>query len=419
MGTAVTAQEDSRVGARSVAEIRADFPILGRLIGDRKLVYMDNAATSQKPRAVLDAIRSYYENTNANVHRALHTLGEEATSAYEGSRRSVQRFIGAAKPEEIVFVRGATEAINLVASSWGRENLKPGDDILLTEMEHHSNLVPWQLLASERGCSLRFIPVGPDGGLELGEIDRIWTDRIRMVALTHLSNVLGTVNDVKQVARLAHERGALILVDGAQSVPNMRVNVRDLDCDFLAFSGHKACGPMGIGVLYAREELLEKMPPFQGGGEMIKAVWLQKSTWNEPPHKFEAGTPNVEGAVGLSAAILYLESLGMESVAAYEEELSRRAVKRLEEIEGLTLYGKAPKRGAVFSFNLSGVHPHDVAQLLDREGIAIRAGHHCAQPLMRKLGVPATARASLSFINTPAEVDLLAEALQKTRRFFA
>jgi cysteine desulfurase/selenocysteine lyase len=407
------------IGGRNIQDIRADFPILSRRIGERQLVYLDNAATSQKPRAVIEAVSSYYETVNSNVHRALHTLGEEATAAYERSRSAVARFIGAARREEIVFTHGATEAINLVAASWGKISLKPGDVVLLTEMEHHSNLVPWQLAAEERGCSLRFIPVAEDGSLDLSRLEETWTDRVRLVALTHVSNVLGTVNDVKRIADFAHARGALVLLDGAQSVPHMPVKVDELGCDFLAFSGHKACGPMGIGVLYARGDLLEKMPPYMGGGEMIRAVWLHESTWNDPPHKFEAGTPNVEGAVGFAAAISYLEALGMESIAAYEEHLARHAVSRLSGIRDLTLYSRASRRTGVLSFNLEGIHPHDVAQLLDRDGIAIRAGHHCAQPLMRKFGVAATARASLSFYNTIQEIDLLAESIEKTRRFFS
>jgi cysteine desulfurase/selenocysteine lyase len=407
------------IGLRKVEDIRNDFPILSRLVNGKPIVYLDNAATSQKPKAVIDAVTSYYERANASVHRALHTLGEEATASYEASRRAAARFIGAARQEEIVFTRGATESINLVASSWGKAFLVEGDAILLTEMEHHSNLVPWQILAEEMGCSLLFIPVNPEGCLELPALDGIWTDRIKIVSLAHVSNVLGTVNDAERIIEFAHERGAVVLVDGAQSVPRMPVNVQELGCDFLAFSGHKAYGPMGIGVLYARGDLLEQMPPYMGGGEMIRAVRLTESTWNDPPHKFEAGTPNVEGAVGLAAAISYLEALGMEEIASYEEELSRYAVSRLGEIEGLTLYGRARRRTGAISFNLEGIHPHDAAQLLDRDGIAIRAGHHCAQPLMGKLGVDATARASLSFYNTASEIDILADGLEKTRRFFS
>jgi cysteine desulfurase/selenocysteine lyase len=368
---------------------------------------------------VLDAITAYYERSNANVHRALHTLGEEATAAYEESRRRVQRFIGAASPSEIVFTRGTTEAINLVASSWGGENLREGDAVLLTEMEHHSNLVPWQLLAARRGFSLRFLAVEPDGRLDLDAMERGWDERVRLVALTHVSNVLGTINDVERVARFAHSRGALVLVDAAQSVPHMSVDVAALGCDFLAFSSHKMCGPMGIGVLYGREELLERMPPYMGGGEMIRAVWLEKSTWNDLPHKFEAGTPNVEGAVGLAAAVGYLEAIGMRRIADYEEELGRLCRERLEAVPGLTLYGRASRRSAVFSFTLDSVHAHDVAQLLDRDGIAVRAGHHCAQPLARKLGIAATARASLYFYNEPSEIERLAASLAKVRGYFS
>jgi cysteine desulfurase / selenocysteine lyase len=417
-GAGTGAGLQAAVGARPVEDIRRDFPILSRSIGGFPLAYLDNAATSQKPRAVLDALLAYYETTNANVHRALHTLGEEATAAYEASRARMARFIGAASPSEVVFTRGTTEGINLVAASWGSEFLGEGDVVLLTEMEHHSNLVPWQLLAARRGCTLRFIPVEPDGSLDLEGMERSWDARTRMVALTHVSNVLGTVNDVRRAAAVAHAHGALLLVDGAQSVPHVPVDVQKLGCDFLAFSGHKMCGPMGSGVLYGRAELLERMPPWMGGGEMIRAVWLERSTWNEPPHKFEAGTPNVEGAIGLAAAADYLDRLGMANIAAYEAELGARCRAILEEVPGLVLHGRAEPRAAVFSFTLEGVHAHDVAQLLDREGVALRAGHHCAQPLMRKLGVPATARASLSFYNTEAEIERLGRGLAGARRFF-
>jgi cysteine desulfurase/selenocysteine lyase len=414
-----------------VAAVREDFPILGRTVRGRPLAYLDSAATSQKPRPVLRAIAEYYERSNANVHRALHTLAGEATAAYEESRRAVQAFIGARRPAEVVFTRGATEAINLVAASWGRSRLREGDEILLTEMEHHSNLVPWQLVAAERGCRLRFIPFRGDGTLDLDVLDRLEAERIRFVALTHVSNVFGTVNDVRRVVEWAHRREAPVLVDAAQSAPHLPVDVQALGCDFLAFSGHKMCAPMGIGVLYGREELLAAMPPFMGGGDMIRAVWLERAEWNELPYKFEAGTPNVEGAVGLAAAIRYLGALGMENIRAYEERLTRYTLERLERVPGLTLYGPpaaarpsmdaaaAGGRQAVFSFNLDGVHPHDLAQLLDWEGIAIRAGHHCAHPLMRKLEVPATARASLYLYNTFEEIDRLAGALGRAREALA
>jgi len=414
----ITHEKAQLIGARSVEDVRADFPLLDRTVNGRPLAYLDNAATSQKPRAVLDVIRVYYEHGNANVHRALHTLGEEATAAYEEARGKVQRLLNARSSREIVFTRGTTEAINLVASSWADTALSPGDVVLATEMEHHSNLVPWQLACARRGCTLRFIPLAEDGTLDVAEAERTWDPRTRLVAVTHVSNVLGTVNDVKAITAMAHRRGAAVLVDGAQAVPHLRVDVQDIDCDFFAFSGHKVYGPMGIGVLYGREKLLEAMPPWMGGGEMIRSVSLETSTWNDLPWKFEAGTPNVEGAVGLSAAIDYLHALGLASISSWERELSAYARERLNGVEGLTQYGAAPRRSGVFPFTLGDIHAHDVAQFLDREGIAVRAGHHCAQPLARKLGVTATVRASLAFYNTFSEIDRLADALEGALRFY-
>jgi cysteine desulfurase/selenocysteine lyase len=411
------------IGTRSVEDVRSDFPLLDRTVNGRTIAYLDNAATSQKPRAVIDAIRVYYEHGNANVHRALHTLGEEATAAYEEARGKVQRLLNASSSREIVFTRGTTEAINLVASSWTDHELKAGDVILVTEMEHHSNLVPWQLACARRGCTIRVAPITDEGTLDLAEIERTWHPKTRLVAVTYVSNVLGTINDVKAIVSLAHARGAVVLVDGAQAVPHLRVDVQEVDCDFLAFSGHKMYGPMGIGALYGRERLLEQMPPWMGGGEMIRSVTLEGSTWNDLPWKFEAGTPNVEGAVGLSEAIDYLHALGLSSIRGWEEALAAYARERLAQVSGITLYGAAryprPGRAAgVFPFNLGGIHAHDVAQFLDREGIAVRAGQHCAQPLARRLGVPATVRASLSFYNTFSEIDRLAEALESARRFY-
>jgi cysteine desulfurase/selenocysteine lyase len=402
-----------------VEDIRSDFPILDRTVNGKPLAYLDNAATSQKPRLVLDAIRVYYEHGNANVHRALHTLGEEATAAYEEARGKVQRFLSARTSREIIFTRGTTEAINLVASSWADTNLSRGDVVLTTEMEHHSNLVPWQLACARRGCTLRFIPLAPDGTLNMAEAERSWDPRTRLVAVTYVSNVLGTVNDVKSIAAMAHRRGAVVLVDGAQAVPHMRVDVQDLDCDFFAFSGHKVYAPMGIGALYGKEKILDAIPPWMGGGEMIRSVSLEGSTWNDLPWKFEAGTPNVEGAVGLSAAIDYIHTLGLSSIGKREGELAAYARERLSGVRALTQYGAAPRRSGVFPFNLGDIHAHDVAQFLDREGIAVRAGHHCAQPLARKLGVPATVRASLSFYNTFSEIDRLVDALDGALRFYA
>ncbi len=418
-GGGTTHEKTQLIGTRSVEDVRSDFPLLDRTVNGTTIAYLDNAATSQKPRAVLDAIRVYYEHGNANVHRALHTLGEEATAAYEESRGKVQRLLNARSSNEIIFTRGTTEAINLVASSWSDHTLSPGDVVLVTEMEHHSNLVPWQLACARKGCTLRFIPLAEGGTLDLAQAERAWDPRTRLVAVTYVSNVLGTVNDVKAITAFAHARGAAVLVDAAQAVPHRRVDVQDIDCDFLAFSGHKVYAPMGIGALYGKEQLLESMPPWQGGGEMIRSVSMESSTWNDLPWKFEAGTPNVEGAVGLSAAIDYLHALGLPSIAARERELAEYTRERLSGVTGLTTYGAAPKRSAVFPFNLGEIHAHDVAQFLDRDGIAVRAGHHCAQPLAKRLGVPATVRASLAFYNTFSEIDRLAEALEGALRFYA
>lgn len=413
-----TTRAAARVGKRAVASIRRDFPILSRTFRGKPLVYLDNAATTQKPAAVINALREYYRQSNANVHRALYALAEEATAAYEAARTKVQRFLGARSPREIVFTRGTTEAINLVAQSWGRANLKAGDEILLTEMEHHSNLVPWQLLAAEKGLRLRFVPFDARGALEIGLLDELWSDRVRLVSLVHVSNVFGTINDVASVIRYAHERGVPVVLDAAQSVPHMPVDVQALDCDFLACSGHKMCGPMGIGALYGRERLLEQMPPYQGGGEMISAVWLDHATWNDLPHKFEAGTPNVGDAVALGAAVDYLAEVGVAAIRAYEEQLTAAALEALRGVPQVRVYGEAPQRGGVISFNLGDIHAHDVAQFLDREGVAVRAGHHCAHPVMRKLGVPATTRASFYFYNTADEVEILASSLRKAQEFF-
>jgi len=413
-----------RIGDRGVAEVRRDFPILRRLVAGsggepRPLVYLDNAATTQKPQVVIEALSGFYRSINANVHRSLHTLGEEATAAYEDSRETVRSFLNARRAAEIVFTRGTTEAINLVAHSWGRTHLAAGDEILLTEMEHHSNLIPWQLVAAERGARLRFLPVDPEGHLDPEELDRHWSDRVRLVAVTHVSNVFGTTTDVRGLAELAHARGVPILIDGAQSVPHLPVDVQELGCDFLAISGHKVYGPMGAGVLYGREELLEGMPPYQGGGEMIRAVWPERATWNDLPYKFEAGTPDVAAAVGLRTALGYLAKLGRENVRRYEEALAAYARERLAEVPGLAIHGPQHGGGPVISFTFPDLHPHDVAQVLDWRGVAARAGHHCAQPLMRKLGLPATVRVSLAFYNTPEEIDRLVQALAAVRRVLA
>ncbi|HUV06177.1 MAG TPA: cysteine desulfurase [Spirochaetia bacterium] len=398
--------------------IRKDFPILKRAFWGKALAYLDNAATTQKPYQVLHAIYEQYAWSNANVHRAIHRLGEEATAAYEESRKAAQMFINARLPSEIIFTRGTTESVNLVASSWGRKHLRPGEEILLTEMEHHSNLIPWQLLARDLGCTLRFLPITETGTLDLEALPRLFTDRVRLVAITHVSNVLGTVNPLRRIIRFAHAREVPVLIDSAQGVPHLPVDVQELDCDFLAFSGHKMCGPTGIGVLYGKEELLDDMPPYMGGGEMISAVWLDRAEWNELPYKFEAGTPNIAGAVGFGSALKYLSGLGMENIARYEAQLTTYALERMGEVPGLRVYGSAPSRSGVISFNLGSVHAHDVAQFLDHAGIAVRAGHHCAQPLMRRLGVPATVRASFYLYNAFEEVDRLVDALKQAGEFF-
>jgi cysteine desulfurase/selenocysteine lyase len=403
-----------------VARVRSDFPILGRTVAGRPLVYLDSAATSQKPLQVLDAVDRYYRTSNANVHRGVHTLGNEATEAFESARARVARFIGAADPSGVVFVRNTTEALNLVASSYARELLQPGDRVVVTEMEHHSNLVPWQLAAERRGLELAAIPVREDGTLDMEAAARLLTPPTRLVALAHQSNVLGTINPVREIARMAHDNGALVCVDAAQSVPHMPVSVRDLDCDFLAFSGHKMCAPMGIGVLWARPELLERMPPFLGGGSMIMKVELQRSSWNTVPHKFEAGTPDVASAAGLAAACDYLDAIGLEAIHAHEVALTEHMVSMLDELGGITVYGPRDMavHGGAVSFNVADVHPHDVGTIVDREGVAVRAGHHCCQPLMQRYDVAATARASVYLYTTHEEVDALGAALQEVKRVF-
>ena len=401
-----------------IERIRSDFPILSARIRGRRLAWLDNAATTQKPRAVIEAVKRFYEEKNANVHRGLHALSRAATEALKESRSACARFIGAESATEIVFTRNATEAINLVASAWGEENIGPGDEILLTEMEHHSNLVPWQLLARKRNARLKFIPLSSEGVLALDALPRLLSDRTGLVAITHVSNVLGTVNDVKRIIREAHDAGVPVLLDAAQSVPHIAVDVADLDCDFLAFSGHKLCGPTGIGVLYAKRRLLEAMPPYQGGGEMILSVEPEFSVWNDPPYKFEAGTPNAAGAVGLKAALDYLSRLGMERIREHETRLASYALERLERIEGITILGRAKERTGIVSFEIEGIHPHDMAQYLDSKGIAVRAGHMCAQPLLKRLGKTAALRASFYFYNTTEEIDRLIAEISQGKEFF-
>ncbi|HET7478368.1 MAG TPA: cysteine desulfurase [Rubrobacteraceae bacterium] len=401
-----------------VEKVRTDFPILERRIGENKLVYLDNAATSQKPRQVIETLTEYYEQHNANIHRAVHTLAEEATTAYEESREKVARFLGVPDSRALIFTRGTTESINLVAHAWGRKFLREGDEVVLTVAEHHSNLVPWQLAARATGARLRFIPVLDDGTLDMEEAERLIGPRTKLVSVIHASNVLGTINPVGRLADLAHENGALMLVDGAQSAPHMPVDLEDLGCDFFACSGHKMLGPTGVGVLWGRPELLEEMEPFLGGGEMIREVHLDYSTWNDLPYKFEAGTMNIAQAIGLGAAVDYLSALGMENVREHERRLGEYAYRRLSEVEDIIIYGPQEDRTGLVSFSLPDVHPHDLSQLLNDEGIAIRSGHHCAQPLMRRLDVSATARASFYLYNTEDEVDALIEALAHAREFF-
>ena len=404
-------------GALDVERLRTDFPILRREVSGQPLVYLDSAATSQKPVQVLDAVDAYYRRSNANVHRGVHTLAAEATDLYENARVRVARFIDA-PPEGVVFVRNTTEALNLVAHAYAGAMLQPGDRIVLTVMEHHSNLVPWQQVAQLRGLQLAFLDVTDDGRLVVDP--ELLKPPTRLVSLSHQSNVLGTINDVAAVTALAHQSGALVCVDAAQSVPHMPVSVRELDCDFLAFSGHKMCGPMGIGVLWARPSLLEEMPPFLSGGSMISRVTLERTTWNEVPHKFEAGTPDVAGAVGLVAACDYLDAAGRERIHAHEQSLVRHLLDVLDEVGEVTVYGtrETAEQGGAVSFNIADVHAHDVGTILDRRGVAVRAGHHCAQPLMARYGVAATARASVYLYNTHSEIDALGDALADVRRVF-
>jgi cysteine desulfurase / selenocysteine lyase len=399
---------------RSIEAIRADFPILQREVNGRPLAYLDNAATSQKPLAVLQSMDDYYRLRNANVHRGVHTLSEEATALYEGARGRIARFINAPSSKQVIFTRNATEAVNLVAYSWGLDTLKPGDEVLITQMEHHANIVPWQLITERTGATLRYVPLDPQGTLRLDLLEELLTERTRLFAFVAMSNVLGTINPVAELVARAHSVGALALVDGAQSVPHLPVDAQALNCDFLVFSGHKMCGPTGSGVLYGRRELLERMPPFMGGGDMIREVRLESSRWNTLPWKFEAGTPAIAEFIGLGAAVDYLAGLGMDWVQQREHELVRYAMDQLSRVEGLRILGPGPdQRGGAVAFTLGEIHPHDTAAILDAEGIAIRAGHHCAQPIHDFYGIPASARASFYFYNTFEEIDRLIVALDK------
>ena len=408
----------ARGAGYDVAKVRGDFPILSRSVHGKPLVYLDNAASAQKPQAVIEAERRVYEECYANVHRGVHELSMRATDAYEAARVTAQRFLGAASAKEIVFTRGTTEAVNLVASSYGRKHIEAGDEILITGLEHHSNIVPWQLLCEEKGARLRVVPITDAGEVPLEAIEATLSPRTRLVSVAHISNALGTLLPVKRIGELAHARGIPIFVDAAQSVPRMPVNVQDLDCDFLAFSGHKAYGPTGIGVLYGRAELLRAMPPYQGGGDMILSVSFEKTTYNDIPYKFEAGTPNIAGAIALGAALDYLTHLGLEHIAAHEDALLAYGTEQLGELPGLTLVGTTREKAGVLSFVLDGIHPHDIGTVLDYEGIAIRTGHHCAQPVMDRLGIPATARASLGLYNTRQELDALVAGIGKVQEMF-
>jgi cysteine desulfurase / selenocysteine lyase len=407
------------VAGFDVGRVREEFPALKQLVHGKPLVYLDNAATTQKPQLVIDAITRFYQEDCSNIHRGVHLLSERATKAYEDVRLAVQQFINAADPAEVIFVRGTTEAINLVAHSYGRTHVQAGDAVLISAMEHHSNIVPWQILCEERGASLRVVPMNGRGEFLLDEYEKLLTPRTKLVAVSHVSNALGTVNPVPQIIAMAHEHGIPVLVDGAQAVPHLQVDVQELDCDFYAFSGHKMYGPTGVGVLYGKKRLLEAMPPYQGGGDMISSVTFEKTTYNRLPFKFEAGTPNIAGVIGLGAAIEYLGRISLERVAVHEHYLLAYATERISSLPSVRLIGTAQEKAAVLSFVLEGVHPHDIGTVLDQEGIAVRTGHHCAQPVMQFFGVPATARASFALYNTEEEVDALMRGLCKVQEIFA
>ena len=405
--------------AFDVERIREDFPVLKQKIHGKPLVYLDNAATAQKPQSVIDAIVKFYEVDCANIHRGVHELSQRSTAKYEETRNKVKRFLHAKSTHEIIFVRGTTEGINLVTQSWGRHNVKAGDEIIIAGLEHHSNIVPWQMLCEENGATLRVIPINDRGELILEEYEKLLGPRTRMVAVGHVSNALGTINPVRRIIEMAHQAGALTLVDGAQATPHMKVDVQALDADFYAFSGHKVVGPTGIGVLYGKAKLLNAMPPYQGGGDMIRTVTFEKTTYNDLPYKFEAGTPDIAGGIGLGAALDYLMNIGMDRIAAYEHELLLYGTAALEQIPGLRIIGTAREKAAVLSFVIEGIHPHDIGTVLDRQGIAVRTGHHCAQPVMDRYQIPATTRASLAFYNTTGEIDALAAGLKKVKEIFS
>lgn len=401
-----------------VGRIRADFPILNRMVNGKPLVYLDNAATSQKPSVVVESLRRYYLEENSNIHRGVHYLSQKATEEYEGAREKIRSFINASHSHEILFVRGTTEGINLVAHSFVGERIKPGDEILITGMEHHSNIVPWQIICEKTGAHLRVVPINDKGEVIMEEYEKMLTPKVQFVSIVHISNSLGTVNPVKEMTEMAHARNIPVLIDGAQTVSHKKVDVRDLDCDFFVFSGHKMFGPTGIGILYGKSEYLEKMPPYQGGGDMIKSVTFEKTVYNDLPYKFEAGTPNIAGVVALGSAVDYINAVGLESVYTYEQDLLAYATEAVLGVDGLRIIGTADEKSAVISFILEGVHPHDIGTIIDTEGVAIRTGHHCTQPVMKRFGIPATARASFAMYNTKAEVDALIHSIEKARKVF-
>lgn len=396
-----------------INKIRQDFPILKREVNGKPLVYFDNGATSQKPQLVIDAINKYYSFENSNIHRGIHTLSQEATNAYEEARKKVQRFVNAQHEHEIIFTKGTTDSINLVASSFGKKHLKKGDEIIISTMEHHSNIVPWQMICEEAAAILKVIPINDRGELLMDEFKKLLSPKTKLVAITHVSNTLGTINPVKEIIILAKEAGALILIDGAQAVPHTKIDVQELNCDFYAFSGHKMFGPTGVGILYGKEAVLNDLPPYQGGGDMIKTVTFEKTTYNCLPHKFEAGTPNIVGGIGLGVAVDYMNSIGIDKIEAYEHELLTYATEQIKQIEGVRIVGEATKKASVLSFVVDGTHPSDIGMIIDKLGVAIRTGHHCTEPLMNRLNVPGTARASFAFYNTKEEIDIFIAALKR------
>jgi cysteine desulfurase/selenocysteine lyase len=419
IGREINSQTTGYAPRFDVHKVREDFPILKQLAYGKPLVYLDNAATSQKPQVVIDALMRYYTADNSNIHRGVHLLSERATHQYEETREKVRQFINAAEKREIIFVRGTTEALNLVAHSYGRLHVNAGDEVLITALEHHSNIVPWQILCSEKGARLRVVPISDEGEVSLDDFAALINERTKFVSIAHVSNALGTINPVREMIDLAHRTNIPVMIDGAQAAPHTRIDVQELDCDFYAFSGHKVYGPTGIGVLYGKADVLEAMPPYQGGGDMIASVSFDKTTYNSLPYKFEAGTPNIAGTIGLGAAIDYVSEIGLDSIAAHEHELLQYGTEAISTVPGLRLIGTAKKKAGVLSFVLEGIHPHDIGTILDREGVAIRTGHHCAMPLMERFGVPATARASLALYNTREEIDVLVAGIHKVKEMFA